>query len=151
MMQFSRQLFIRNSGSQGTFYCGARQIYHFCNWANRTPDNLVNNCKNLDGSPKLLGIAVIERLIDEYAAYLQTRNVAPNTVVNALRQVNRLFRSNYVELQLYSHRPATVIYECRAPTIEELRQIMNCANLQERLAISILATSGIRTNSLKIQ
>jgi len=41
-----------------------------------------------------------------------------------------------------------VIYDCRAPTIAELRQIMNKATLQEQLIVSILATSGIRCGTL---
>jgi integrase len=148
MMLLSRQVFLRYSGSQAVFFATTRTIYRFCNWANTTPDILINRCKNTDGSPNFPAIAEIERLIDEYAIYLQTKNIAPNTVVTFLRQINRFFRSNYVKLQLYARRPAMVIYECRAPTMEELRQIMNNSNLQEKLIVSILATSGIRCGTL---
>jgi integrase len=148
MMELSKHVFIRNSGSHGVFEGTTRQIDNFCRWANRTPDDLVNHCRNSYGNPNLKAIGETERLIDDYAVYLQTVKVAPNTVVSAIRRIKCLFRSNYVKLQLYSHRPAMVIYESRSPTIDELRIIMNCANLRERLAVSILATSGIRIGTL---
>ena len=46
------------------------------------------------------------------------------------------------------HRPGVVIYDIRAPTLEELRILVTAANLRERLIISILATSGLRIGTL---
>jgi len=41
-----------------------------------------------------------------------------------------------------------VLYEDRAPTIEELRLLLNAGDLRERLIVSILATSGLRQGTL---
>jgi integrase len=148
MMEFAERFFLHSSGKQETFKEYTRKIFTFCKWANNTPDKIIASCRNEDLSPNLKGIEEMERTLDEYALILQSSKIAPNTLLNSLRSIKSLFRSNYVNVKPYYHRPAVVIYEVRAPTLEELRILINGANLRERLIVAMLATSGLRTGTL---
>jgi integrase len=148
MMQLAKHLFLHNSGSTKSLENYIRGVVDFCEWSSITPDGIVKQCIGKNLAPYFKGIAKIERLVDDYGIFLQVRGLSANTIINILRYVRGFCKANYINLQLYIHIQRKVLYEDRAPTIEELRLLLNTANLRERLIIAVLATSGLRQGTL---
>lgn len=148
MMELARHLFLHNSDSQAVFVGYARRILRFSIWLGATPDEMIGRCKDSEGSIVTKAVSEMERKLDEYAMHLQRRKISPNTVVSELRSIRGLFTSNYVSLGRSWHRPAINIYDCRAPRIEELRRMLNVADLRDRLIVTVLAVSGLRSGTL---
>jgi integrase len=148
MMELARHLFLHNSDSQAVFVGYARRILRFSTWLGATPDEMISRCKDSEGNLVTKAVTEIERKLDEYAIHLQGKKIAPNTVNSELRSIRGLFTSNYVSLGRHWHVPAINIHDCRAPRIEELRKMLNVADLRDRLIVTILAVSGLRSGTL---
>lgn len=148
MMELARHLFLHNGDSQAVFVGYARRILRFSTWLGATPDEMITRCRDSEGNLIAKAVAEMERNLDLYAMHLQGRKISPNTVVSELRSIRGLFTSNYVSLCRHWHMPAINIHQCRAPRKEELRKMLNVADLRDRLIVTVLAVSGLRSGTL---
>jgi hypothetical protein len=84
MIQLAKHLFLHNSGSAKSLENYTRGILSFCGWLSITPDGIINQCVEKNQAPKLIGIAKIERQLDDYGIFLQDRNLSSNSIINSL-------------------------------------------------------------------
>ena len=148
MMELARHLLLHRTSSARSLTTYGTDIFHFCSWVKKEPDQLINECKDPQGYQKPLGAAQLRHQIDDYIAYLQDRKLAPNTVFNRVSNLKTFFKINYADIQLYLKKPAGTIYESRAPSLEELRKILDVCNLREKLVVTMLGVSGLRIGTL---
>jgi site-specific recombinase XerD len=152
IMKVARHLLFNRTGSQLSLYGWTNNVYYFCRWMRAQPDQLVKRCLHKNGIPNSKEIARMTRAIDEYADYLQTCNLSPNTIKNRVGTTIAMFKANGVRLGHPYGLSSWSMYEDRAPTREEIQKILDIADLRERVIITILAVSGLRVGTfLKLQ
>jgi integrase len=99
----------------------------------------------------LLDKKALERYVtslDDFIGDLQAEVLAPRTIVNHVKGVKALYRTNGTEIVLPYRLPRRVKYSDRAPTPEELTRIMDIADIREKVTISLLALGGFRLGTL---
>lgn len=124
----------------------------FCGWLRQVPDSILQDVKAGKSDPY--------RLLDDFVGYLVKIRVSPNTTKNYVAAVKKWLRFSGVELSTDKLRDIVElpvqysITSDRAPTIEELRDVIVVSKSRGRALISLLASSGIRIGealSLKVK
>ncbi len=147
-MEVARHLLFNRTGSPLSLYESIDDFNYFCSWMRAKPDQLVNRCRNRNGNANQKGIATMARALDEYIDHLQTKNLSSTTVRSRLKNITSMFRTNGVPLRLPYGLSVWHLYDERAPSREELQQILDLADLRERVIVTILAVSGLRIGTL---
>ncbi|MFB0523489.1 MAG: tyrosine-type recombinase/integrase [Candidatus Bathyarchaeia archaeon] len=129
--------------SKATLYQYTFGVHRFCQWLGKSPDEIVRDVlfKEKTGEDYV-------KIIDSFIGDLQAGNLAPGTINNHVKGVKALFRVNGVSLAIPYRLPKYTMYSDRAPTPEELSEVMGVANIKEKTAVSILALSGMRLGTL---
>jgi len=147
-IELAKHLLRHRTGSPGTLYQYIYGIHRFCRWANTQPDQLIESCLDQDGDPKPKALASHSRLLDDFIGCLQAEGLAPGTVSNHVKGVKALFRVNRLKLELPYSLSKRIIYSDRAPTPEELQNLIDISDLRRRVIISMLALGGFRIGTL---
>jgi len=151
-MKLARHLLFNRTGSQLSLYGSISSVYNFCRWIGSQPDQLVNTCRDINGCPNPKGIATMTDALERYIDCMQTRKLAPNTMRSRLERVITMFNVNGVVLGIAYRISGWTLFEDRAPSREELQEILDLADLRERVIITSLATSGLRAGTfVKLQ
>jgi len=136
------------TASTATLYQYVYGIHKFCSWLGKTPDQLMAECKDLDGVPKTKVLVAHAQLIDDFVGECQAEKLAPGTISNHVKGVKCLYQVNGLQLSLPYRLPRPVMFKDRAPTPEELSRLMEIAKLREKVIISLLALGGFRVGTL---
>jgi len=146
--KLAEEIMLSNSGSKATLYQYMYGVYRFCNYLDRTPDDLISECLGPDGEP-------LGKLMNQYAGKLKAfaldltaSGLAPGTISNHAKGVKALYRANGVRLELPCKLSRRVVYSDRAPTQEELSCILEVADLRGKAIVSMLALGGFRVGTL---
>ncbi len=137
------------SGSGKTLYLYAHLMEYFSKWAGSEPDAIISDVKPQQSS--FVDVAKLEfhkKALEKYIAHLQDKGLAPNRVVNYLNSVKSFYRANGVEIDLPYKLPRRPVYRDRAPTQEELKKLIDAADLREKVILSLLATGCFREGTL---
>ena len=147
-MEIARHLLFNRTGSPYSLYSYIYNFSSFCRWIKAEPDQLVNKCRNRNGSPNPKAIASMTNALEEYIDHMQANNVAPATIRTRMKSLVNMFQINGVGLRLPYGLSVWSLYEERAPSREELQKILDIADLRERVIITILSVSGLRVGTL---
>jgi integrase len=147
-LEVAKHLLRHRTGSPATLYQYIYGIYRFCRWANTQPDQIIRSCQDQEGDPHPKTIAKYSRLLDDFIGCLQAEGLAPGTVSNYVKSVKALFRANRMKLDLPYNLSKRTVYSDRAPTPEELQQILEIADLRDKVIVSMLALGGFRIGTL---
>lgn len=148
MMEVARHLLFNRTGSEFSLYGYMVNFNYFCTWIKAKPDQLMNRCRTRNGNTSPEGIYRMAKILDEYIDHLRARKLSPGTVSNRLKNVVTIFHINGIGLKLPFGLTVWHIFYERAPSREELQQILDLADLRERVIITILAVSGLRVGTL---
>jgi len=147
-MKIARYLLFNRTASRDCLFSYIYSVYRFCKWANIQPDQLVKKCRDKNGVPKPKGLVQTRCLIEDFVAHLQTEKLSSSYVIILVKGVLALLRLHGLKL-LPPFRLANynICYD-RAPSREELRKILDVADLRERVIITMLAAGGFRLGTL---
>ena len=143
ILKLAAYLLRHTTGSKATLYQYVFGIYRFSKWIAKSPDDIVRE--------SLIDKKILEQYVaslDDFVGDLQAEALAPGTIVNHVKGVKALYRTNGIEIVLPYRLPRRVKYNDRAPTPEELTKIMDIADIREKVAISLLALGGFRLGTL---
>ena len=143
VLKLASYLLKHTIGSKATLYQYVFGIHRYCNWINKSPDEIVRD-SILDPKTREHYTASLEDFIGD----LQAEGLAAGTIANHVKGVKALFRANSMELVLPYRLPKRVRYSDRAPTSEELTKMIDSADLREKVIVSLLALGGFRTGTL---
>jgi hypothetical protein len=147
-MKITRYLLFNRTASRDSLFSYIYGVHRFCKWANIQPDQLVKKCVDKNGVPKPKALVQTRCLIEDFVAHLQTENLSPSYIIILVKGVLALLRLNGLKL-LPPFRLANYNICCdRAPSREELRKILDVADLRERVIITMLASGGFRIGTL---
>lgn len=130
-------------GSRYTLYQYAFGVHRFSEWLEKKPDDMIREV--------LLDQKALDRYIqalEDFIGDLKAEELAPGTINNHVKGVKALFRTNRVNLVLPYRLSKRVKYADRAPTPEELTKIVDIADIEGKVMISMLALTGIRIGTL---
>ena len=143
ILKLATYLLRHTIGSKATLYQYVFGVYRFSKWIGKTPDEIIQE--------SLLDKKGLERYIaslDDFVGDLQAEAQAPGTIVNNVKGVKALYRTNGISIPLPYRLPRRVKYNDRAPMPEELTKITDVADIREKVAISLLALGGFRLGTL---
>lgn len=147
-VQLAKSLLRHRSGSQGTLKEYIYHVYRFSVYLNASPDQMIENCLDVDGDPNPKAVAKYNRLLDDYVGELQAAELAPGTVNGHVKAIKALFRCNGLRLEAPYGLSNRVVNKDRSPTPEELSKLLDVANIREKVIETMLATGGFREGTL---
>jgi len=136
------------SGSLGTGYIYIRGVKSFCDWADKTPDQIITECQEADNTPNQKALYKYSQLLDDFIGMLQENYAAPNTVANYAKGIKCLFVTNGLKLASLGRLSSKVIFKDRAPRPEELQRLVDMGDLREKVIVSWLSLGGFRVGTL---
>jgi hypothetical protein len=148
VLELAKHLLRHCTGSTATLYQYVYGAYRFCQWLQRTPDQLIAECKGPEGEPIPKVLVKHVKLLDDFIGELQAAGLAPGTISNHVKGVKALYRANRLALDLPYRLTRRVMYKDRAPTPEELQRLIDLADLREKVIISMLALGAFRIGTL---
>ena len=104
-------------------------IKRFCEFCDRTPDELIEDRKNDWKSDDIFTRRRHEEKLMEFAQHLRGAGYTSNTVSTAVGAVRSLYRTNYLpmtEVNIPAGRP---VREYKVPSKEELAQVIGMAHI----------------------
>lgn len=140
----SKYLKYDKSGSPSSLAMYIYTVHCFCQWCETEPDDLVSECMDLDGLPNSKAIAKATQRLDQYHDELKALDLAPKTVGVRIAIVKSFYRVNKLLLPLTRKLGGRTQAKDRAPTPDELRKLVDLADLRGKVAVSVAATGGFR-------
>src|SRR5437660_261657 len=135
--------------------CSARTLYQytfgvsrFTRWINRSPDELVAECKDAEGEPLPRVLTRHAALLEDFVGCLQDEGLAGGTVNNHVKGVRQLYTKNGLKLELSFRISRRVKFKDRSPSPEELQRVLELGDLREKSIVTLQALSGLRTGTL---
>lgn len=139
-MELVKNLTIYTTKSTHTLYNYGFSLKCLCDFTHKNPDELVAEC--LDGGDGV-------RLLEDFVGYLKAKDLAPGTVADHVKGVRSFFRANDVDVKLKHKLPKWKIVSDRAPKPDEIKILIDVADLREKVVVSLLALGGFRVGTLE--
>jgi site-specific recombinase XerD len=149
LIEMAKHYLFHRIGSLHTFSEYTRIMYKFCNWIGKQPDSLINECQRTEPPGNLTEISYVRNKIDEYIFWSKQKGSAYRTIRTEIDYVQAFFRINRIDLDLDLKLPGgRTTRVCRAITLEEIKRLLEVANVRKKVIIGILAVSGVRESTL---
>src|SRR5438093_8804697 len=147
-MNLARYFRRYRSSSARTLLSYVDVLARFCGYAEKTPDELVQEVLRPDNTTDPAGLVTASKRLEEYLGCLQADGLSPGTLVNYSKSIKTFYRVNKVRVDLpYALRNRRV-FKDRAPTAEEIQRLMDVADLRQKVMISALALGAFRESTL---
>jgi len=127
----------------------ADQVRRLCDYCKRTPDELVNACLDGEGVPNAREIHRLSALVKQYLGEFEAEDRARDTLGVYQARIVSFFKVNGIVLDPLVPYPSEPDNPGRAPTQEELKRMIEVADLMMKAIIAALATSGMREGTLR--
>ncbi len=98
--------------------------------------------------PNQKALQLEARNLDDYIGSLQSEDYSPGHISNCVKAVKTLYRINGLNLCLPYKLHKYVVTKDRAPTQEELRRLVDLADIRGKLIVAMLAQGGFRVGTL---
>jgi len=129
-------------------------LRRFCEYAGKTPDQLIEERRLHLQSPDEFTRRQHERLLTDWRNHLETegglskKKLARSSVVTAMNVVKSFYKANYVPLQVRSPKKWEATQR-KTPTREEVRRMVEaCSKARDRAVILVLFQSGVSLEDL---
>jgi len=146
--ELAKKIMLSNSGSKATLYQYMYGVHRYCNYLNKAPDELISECLGPTDQPLASTINKHIKQLDRFVLELKASRLAPGTISNHVKGVKALYHANNIRLELPYRLSRRVVYSDRAPTQQELTQILEIADLRGKAMISMLGLGGFRVGTL---
>lgn len=122
--------------------------WRFCGWIKKKPDEVIQECKDVEGLPDQKKLFELANQLDEFNGFLRAQKLASSTVSSYIKAVKSLCQANRLKLELPYKIKRVAKYEDRAPTPEELSKMVDIADIRDEVILSCLALGGFREGTL---
>jgi hypothetical protein len=136
------------SKSRATAYVYTWGVQNYCTWRSIDPDQLIAECTLADGLPNQKALQLEARNIDDYIGCLQDEKFSPGHITNCVKSIKCLFANNGLNLVLPYKMRRFVVTKDRAPTPEQLKHLVNIADIRGKVIVLFLALGGFRLGTL---
>ena len=132
-------LSFESSGSESTRSCFLWVLGKFCGFVGKSPDEMVSECLGSEETRR--------KYADRIKEFVMRGDRARGTISVYSSALKSFFKHNGVEVPVGKVK-SWVTYEDRAITHEELRKLLEVANLRTKVMVVLLAQSGMRSGTL---
>lgn len=139
-----------NSGSPRTLYQYVNGIIRFSRWLQKSPDQMVSECRDAEGDPIAKRVSQYGLLLDDFAGCLQDEELAPGTINNHVKGAKQLFRANGLTVELPHKLSKRVLYNDHSPTAEMVQRLIDLADTRGKVIVSFLTLGGFREETLSL-
>jgi integrase len=129
-----------------TKYSWVNNLKRFCEWAKKTPDELIEDRKAELKSEDQRERHKAELRLKEYLGFLEGEGKSPNTRKNYFASVRNFYKRNYYELTFFrgdGPLNETVTEGCRAAGKNDLRSMIEVSNPRIRALLLFLKDTGL--------
>ena len=148
LLKLANYLLRYRTGSPATLYLYVDCLWRYTNRASLSPDQLISDVKDENGLPKPHRIPYHIKALEDYVCELQDNGLASSRIGIYVKAVRALYRVNGIDIKLPQSLSRRVVRHDRAPKPDELRRVIDIAELRERVIVSILALGGFREGTL---
>lgn len=148
MMRVARDFLIHRTGSRDSLFNHVYEVFSFCKWIGKQPDQLIEECNVQMALNSAQTIQNLRKRIDEYIFFQKDKGLLPTSISNSLYNLRIFFRINDIDLNLNFKLKLNPLKSCRSITLEELQKVLSIADLRKKVTVGILAVSGIRPGTL---
>jgi len=148
--QFSVKYWMDNlngkSGPHTTKYIFKRNFKKYCEWIEKTPDQLVEERKQhlKDDDKRVNHLAEMD--VKRFLAHLEDKGLSPNTVRGYFMAIRNFYQRNYLELSFFRgdiRFTHTVQEGTRAANKDDIRKMLEVSNPRVRAIILFLKDTGL--------
>ncbi len=148
IVEVARYLLRVRSGSIMSLYAYTNTLRQFSGRIGYTPDDIIADAKPDSLRPDPIRIEKHRQFLGDCLAELQDQGRSPGRLHGYSKHVRTFYKVNGIQLPspyLPIPRP---VYKDRAPTQEELSNLVDTANLREKLILSMVCLGGFREGTL---
>lgn len=148
--QFSVKYWMDNlngkSGPHTTKYIFKNNFKKYCEWIEKTPDQLVEERKQhlKDKDQRVNHLAEMD--VKRFLAHLEDKGLSPNTVRGYFMAIRNFYQRNYLELSFFRgdiRFTHTVQEGTRAANKKDIRKMLEVSNPRVRAIILFLKDTGL--------
>lgn len=144
----ARHYHIHKTSSVKTLQSAVFFLNSFSEFTGMQPDLMIRSMLDSEGNVIQKAVKKLKEDIEEWMAELKAMEYAPGSIKLAVSYVKSWLDINGVEIGKLPKPQGYVKYSVKAFTNEEIRKMIDVADLQGKVIISILATSGMRIGTL---
>lgn len=144
----ARHYHIRKTSSINTLRTAALSLNSFTEFIEKSPDEIIYSLVDHEEKPIPKVIKRLKRDIEDWQAELKAHDYAPNTIKNGVGVIKSWLNVNDVDVGKLPTPQGYVKYPGRSFTEKEIQQLIDIGNLRDKVIVSILATSGLRIDTL---
>ncbi len=148
VIKMARHFLRHCSASPHSVYSYTSSVHKYSAWLGYSPDMIIQDVKPVGNIPDPLRVQNHTGYLDDYIAQLQDDGLTPGRVHCYAKHVKTFYRVNGIRIELNAPLSRRVTYKDRAPKPEELMQLLEIANLREKVIISMLALGAFREETL---
>jgi len=148
LLKLANYLLRYRTGSPQTLYLYVDCLWRYTNRASLSPDQLISDVKDENGLPKPHRIPYHIKALEDYVCELQDNGLATSRICNYVKAIRALYRVNGIDIKLPQPLSRRTVRQDRAPKPDELRHVIDIADLRERVIVSMLALGGFREGTL---
>ena len=123
-------------------------LKRFTDYVGKTPDQLIAECYNQDGTLNFKALKVHEGYVDDWIGELQAYKTAQKTLAATVAIIKSFYKRNGITLKVEPLNTTRITYRDMAPTPEQLAKLVDVANLREKVILAFLALTGMRLDTL---
>ncbi len=147
LIELAKHMHRSQSSSHMGFYTYTNNVNQYCRRLNTSPDQIIADVKP-KGFQDPERTAKHRRFLEEYLAELHDKRRSPGTLRNHSKEIRTWYRVNDVEIHSPSLPRRVVVNKDRAPSREELQQLLDMGDPRDRVIVSMLALGGFREGTL---
>jgi site-specific recombinase XerD len=148
LLKLANYLLRYRTGSYQTLYLYVDCLWRYTNRAGLSPDQLILDIRDENGLPKQHRIPYHIKALEDYVCELQDNGLATSRICNYVKAIRALYRVNGIDVKLPQPLSRRAVRQDRAPKPDELRHVIDIADLRERVIVSMLALGGFREGTL---
>jgi len=148
LIKLARHFLRHCSGSIHSVYSYTNTIQKYSAWLGHSPDEIIRDIKPHGNIPDPLRVQNHVGFLEDYVAELQDEGLSPGRVHCYAKHIKTFYRVNRVKLELTEPLSRRVTYKDRAPKPEELMQLLDIADLREKVIVSMMALGAFREETL---
>ncbi len=133
LLKLANYLLRYRTGSPATLYLYVDCLWRYTNRASLSPDQLISDVKDENGLPKPHRIPYHIKALEDYVCELQDNGLASSRIGIYVKAVRALYRVNGIDIKLPQSLSRRVVRHDRAPKPDELRRVIDIAELEREL------------------
>ena len=148
LIQLARHFLRHCSGSPHSAYSYTNTIQRYSTYLGYAPDLIIADVKPSGAIPDPARVESHKGFLEDYIAQLQDEGLSPGRVHCYAKHIKTFYRTNGVKIELAEPLSRRVTYKDRSPKPEELAQLLDIADLREKVIVSMLSLGAFREETL---